>query len=299
MLWSSPRMPRLFSSALLLCLAASAASAQERSPDPAQFMPWQVVDRVVSGNIIDVRGAGFVRLAGIDDSGDSARAFLSGILSSQAVRVLASTYSSDGMTEGFVFTADGRCVNVEMLRYGYARVRITPGFEREAEFRGLQADAQRLQRGLWAPPPPPPPAPPSARRRDVDDDNAAAMKRFHISAGGGSTTDGRREWSAMADAGVRATRALGLYISAGHAGSQTMHGSAGIRLTSPARFPIVPYVRAGGGYMRIDRSDRPFWEAGGGVLVLSGPLQVDLGYTFARARREDVTRVFGLLGLRF
>ena len=292
-------MPRLFLAAALLILGSAHAAAQQRVQDPPQFMPWQVVERVVTGNIIDVRGAGFVRLAGVDDAGDPARAFLAGILSSQAVRVQATTYSADGMTEGFVFTADGRCVNVEMLRYGYARVRITPGFEREAEFRGLQADAERLQRGLWAPPPAPAAAPAPATPRARVDDNSETMRRFHVAAGGGSMLDGSGDWTALADAGVRATRALGLYLSAGQTRAHTLHGSAGIRLTSPARIPVVPYLRAGGGYMRIDDADRPFWEAGGGMLVLSGPVQFDIGYTYARVRGIEITRAFGLFGLRF
>jgi hypothetical protein len=282
-------------------------------------MPWQVVERVVSGNLIDVRGAGFVRLAGIDEGGELSRAFLSGLLSSQAVRVQATTYSADGMTEGFVFAADGRCVNVEMLRYGYARVRITPGFEREAEFRGLQADAERLKRGLWAPPPPvyAPPAP--APRRAPVDENSGSTPRFHVTAGGGSTLEGSgRDWTALADAGLNATRALGFYFTAGHArdlgdagtaGSErAWHGSAGVRIMYPARPSLRPYLRAGGGYMHIERAeisagprraDRPFWEAGSGLLYASGRAQFDLGYTYARVGALDVSRIFGLFGIRF
>ena len=277
-------------------------------------MPWQVVDRIVSGNVIDVRGAGLVRLAGIEDDGEIARAFLAGLISSQAVRVVASAYSSAGMTEAFVYVPDGRCVNVEMLRFGYARARITPNFERRAEFLGLQQDAQRLGRGLWAPAAPAVSAPAAAPGPAFQ----SRTRRGHAAIGGGAGLDGdRRDWIAMFEAGVFPSRAVGLYLSAGYirdlgdastAGAdRAWHGGGGMILTLPAESWLRPYARAGGGYMRIEtrpageiaKRDRPFWEAGAGLIISRGPVHTDIGYVYARVDGHPVSRAFGLFGIRF
>lgn len=266
-------------------------------------MPWEIVDGIVAGNVIEVRRLGLVRLAGVDDGGELARAFLAGILSTQAVRVIATTHSSNGMTEAFVYTPDGRCVNTEMLRLGYARVRLTPGFERLAEFTGLQEDAQRLKRGLWA-------DSPAANTLPAQSAQQWAQ-RFHVAAGGGVTAGSESDWIAAGEFGVAMTRAVGVYLSGGHIrdigdarGSRGSHAGGGLRITAPARVPLRPYLRGGGGYLRIERDgdlsrDRPFWEAGAGILIEAGRAHVDAGYTFARVDGLDITRVFGLLGIRF
>lgn len=286
--------------AALIGLPARAAAQNPVIESPA--MPWQVVERLISGSVIDVRGVGLVRLAGVEDFGEPSRAFLAGLISGQAVRVLATSHSENGLTHALVYVPDGRCVNVELLRSGYARVRVEPGFDRVEEFRGLQADAQRLQRGMWAPAPPPvsPAASPVARRA------SPGMRRFHFAAGGGSTTEtGARDWTGSVETGALLAQALGLYVSGGYLkADRAWHGSAGLRLIAPLSPAIRPYVRAGGGYMRFEspgdaRRDEPFWEAGGGLVIAGGPVVLDAGYTFARAGRTDITRVFGLLGVRF
>ncbi len=50
----------------------------------------------------------------------------------------------------YVHLADGRCVNAELLRGGYAYVRRTKeGFARQGEFLAIQREAIRARRGLW------------------------------------------------------------------------------------------------------------------------------------------------------
>lgn len=289
----------------IAALVPAAAAAQARPSGEPYYMPWEVVDRIVAGNVIDVRRLGLVRLAGVDDGGELSRAFLAGILSTQAVRVIATPHSSNGMTEAFVYTPDGRCVNTEMLRLGYARVRVTPGFDRIAEFTGLQQDAQRLKRGLWADPPSASASLPAVTAPQPP------VRRFHLAAGGGVTAGRGSEWIAGGEIGVALTRAAGLYLSGGYIrdvgdpnASHASHAGGGIRFMAPARVPVRPYLRGGGGYMRIEsdgtaRRDRPFWEAGAGLLVEARRAHLDLGYTFARVDDIDVTRVFGLLAVRF
>jgi len=294
--------------ALLVALTPLGARAQTPVLE-APVMPWQVIEHIVTGSVVDVRGIGLVRLAGVDDFGEPSRAFLSGMLSGQAVRVMATTYSEAGLTHALLYVPDGRCVNVEMLRSGYARVRAEPGFDRLEEFRGLQADAERLKRGMWGMAAG---TASVARTGSAPADSTRAFHRFHVAAGGGATVNaGDREWMAELQTDIFIVRASSVYLSAAYtvgdpASARPWQASAGLRLVSPARAFIRPYLRAGGGYMRIETGgdsagprERPFWEGGGGLLIAGGPIQFDAGYVFTRVDRTDIARVFGLLGLRF
>ena len=294
------RLKRLAFLTVSAALAFPAGAAAQTPVIESPAMPWQVVERLISGSVIDVRGVGLVRLAGVDDFGEPSRAFLAGLISSQAVRVLATAHSESGLTHALVYVPDGRCVNVEMLRSGYARVRVEPGFDRLEEFRGLQADAKRLQRGMWAPAPVAPAASPASRRV------SPALRRFHFAAGGGSTLEnGAQDWVGSVETGALIAQALGVYASGGYLkADRVWHGGAGLRLIAPISTALRPYVRAGGGYMRFEspgvaRRDEPFWEAGGGLLITGGPVMIDAGYTFARAGRPEIARVFRLFGFRF
>ncbi|MBA3948907.1 MAG: thermonuclease family protein [Acidobacteria bacterium] len=290
----------------------SSAAAQAAAAAAVPTMPWQAVDHIVTASVIDVRGVGVVRLAGVEEGDEVSRAFLAGLISSRAVHVVPTAHST-GLTEALVYTPDGRCVNAEMIRFGYARARNTPGFDRAAEFRGLEEDARRLKRGLWGAPAQAAASPQASRpRRD------ARFRRFYIGAGGGAVLQGVRDWTASVEAGVAVSSSFGLYLSAGHlhdigdAGTEgderAWHGGGGLRLTLPLRIPIRPYVKGGGGYMRIvsdgpdgggPKRDEPFWEAGAGLLTAAGPVHFDAGYTFARVGRIDIARVTGVLGIRF
>lgn len=284
-----------------------APALAQASPEPvAPTMSWHAVEHINSAAVIDVRGVGLVRLAGVEEGGEVSRAFLAGLISSRAVSVIA-TGQSTGITEALLYTPDGRCVNAEMIRSGYARARPAPGFERAAEFRGLEEDARRFKRGLWGTPAPASPAP--SRRA------ASGFRPFFIGAGGGATLGDPRDWIAVVEIGVAFNQTLALYLSGGHLHDlgdasadgveRAWHGAAGLRLTIPIGLPIRPYLKAGGGYMRIitdvgsDSRDEPFWEAGAGLVTARGPVHLDAGYTFARVGDVDVARVAGVLGVRF
>ena len=303
--------------AAAVCLVAAVSSFQPASvfaqtpPAPAApTMPWHAVDHIVTAAVIDVRGVGLVRLAGVEEGGELSRAFLAGLISSRVVSLIA-TGQSTGLTEALVYTPDGRCVNAELIRFGYARAKPAPGFDRAAEFRGLEEDARRLKRGLWGPSPPVAPPPPAAPSRRGD----PAYRSFFIGAGGGATLGEPRDWIALVEIGVAFNRALALYVSAGHlhdlgdgstvGAERGWQGSGGLRLTVPIGLPIRPYLKAGGGSMRIipdgdsPSRDEPFWEAGAGLATARGPVHVDVGYTFARVGATEVARVAALLGIRF
>lgn len=297
-----------------LLVSAAQAAAQARPAAEAPFMPWQPVDHIVTAGVLDVRGAGLVRLAGIEEGGELSRAFLAGLISSRAVHVVPTAQSS-GLTEALVYTPDGRCVNAEMIRFGYARARATPGFDRAAEFRGLEEDARRLKRGMWSEPAPAAAPATAAAPQAGGPRRVASFRRFYIGAGGGAVIGDVRDWLASVEIGAAFGPALGVYLAAGHlhdlgdtrvdGAERAWHAGAGLRLTIPVALPIRPYVKGGGGYMRIlsddgaPRRDEPFWEAGAGLITAAGPVHLDAGYTFARVAGTDVARVAGVIGIRF
>lgn len=181
------------------------AVAQTTPAPAAPTMPWHAVDHIVTAAVIDVRGVGLVRLAGVEEGGEIARAFLAGLISSRVVSVIE-TGQSTGLTEALVFTPDGRCVNAELIRFGYARAKPAPGFDRAAEFRGLEEDARRLKRGMWGPSAPASPPARGAPSRGA----APAFRSFFIGAGGGATLGEPRDWIAVVEMGVAFNPALAL-----------------------------------------------------------------------------------------
>jgi micrococcal nuclease len=55
-----------------------------------------------------------------------------------------------GRLLAYVFSPEGKCVNEEMLRAGYAFVfKISKGFERFKSFLSIQRGAMRNRRGMW------------------------------------------------------------------------------------------------------------------------------------------------------
>jgi endonuclease YncB( thermonuclease family) len=49
----------------------------------------------------------------------------------------------------YVFLEDGTLVNAEMLKAGRARVDLAREFAHQAEFKQLEAEAQRAGLGIW------------------------------------------------------------------------------------------------------------------------------------------------------
>jgi micrococcal nuclease len=145
----------------------------------------QVVDRVKSGDTLVLRGVGTVRLAGIRSADEpvfrlghggvpeprhddgtppspavsgrislspdrSSRAFLRKLVLGKTVRMELDRLAEEGQPSAYVFLQDGTLVNAEMLRKGRARIDSSNRFERQEEFRRLEAEARSVGVGIWA-----------------------------------------------------------------------------------------------------------------------------------------------------
>lgn len=64
-------------------------------------------------------------------------------------------YDKYGRSLAYVYPPDGTFINAILLEQGYARVMtIPPNIAHEAEFKVLEAKAQKKQIGIWSQPPP-------------------------------------------------------------------------------------------------------------------------------------------------
>ncbi len=185
MLRSSP--PRSFRAVLALLwlvalvVAACAISVPSgRSPGPLasgdhppqpEDLPAAPVRRVVDGDTIDVLIAGRavrVRLIGIDTPevadprqpvecfGREASAKANELLAGQIVRLEADPSQGEqdryGRLLRYVWLPDGRLVNLELIRQGYAfEYTYDRPYKYQAVFKEAERDARAQQRGLWAP----------------------------------------------------------------------------------------------------------------------------------------------------
>ncbi len=159
---------RLVLAAATLLAAAPAESAA------------QVVERVVDGDTIIVRGIGRVRLIGVDTPetvhpgrpveffGKEASAFTRRLVDGKRVRLEYDQQRTDryGRTLAYVHLPDGTFVNAEIIRRGYGHAYTRFPFRHLDRFRGLERDARRAGRGLWgsAAPQAPAAAPPANAR---------------------------------------------------------------------------------------------------------------------------------------
>ena len=160
----------------LLALAAAAVDAQ-------------VVERVVDGDTIVVRGVGRVRLIGVDTPetvdprrpverfGQEASAFTKRLLEGKRVRLEYDQDRTDryGRTLAYVYLPDGTFANAEIIRRGYGHAYTRFPFKYLDRFRQLEQEARRAGRGLWG-------AAPAGDRR------AASSSRRASSSGRGTSS---------------------------------------------------------------------------------------------------------------
>jgi endonuclease YncB( thermonuclease family) len=99
-----------------------------------------------------------VRLIGVraavnknDCYGPESIRFLSDRLPTGSKAVIETDHSKDksGQVLAYVYAADGRMVNLEMIRKGYGRVDEAAVFDRMPEFVAAQAKAMRDTTGIW------------------------------------------------------------------------------------------------------------------------------------------------------
>ncbi len=132
------------------------------APAPAAA---QVVERVVDGDTIVVRGVGRVRLIGVDTPetvapgrpveffGREASAFTKRLLEGRPVRLEYDRERTDryGRTLAYVHLADGTFANAEIIRRGYGHAYTRFPFRYLDRFRQLEREARSAGRGLWNP----------------------------------------------------------------------------------------------------------------------------------------------------
>ena len=141
---------------LLLALACVAAH-----PDQAAA---QRVRQVIDGDTITVSGVGVVRLLGVDAPektggyrqsepfGDAATAFMKRLVEGQVVRLEYDGPRKDqyNRTLAYVFLPDGRLVNVEMIKCGFAETYRRFDYKRKPDFFAAEREAKDAKRGMWA-----------------------------------------------------------------------------------------------------------------------------------------------------
>lgn len=125
----------------------------------------QVVERVVDGDTIVVRGVGRVRLIGVDTPetvdprrpveffGQEASAFTKRLLEGKRVRLEYDQDRTDryGRTLAYVYLPDGTFANAEIIRRGYGHAYTRFPFRHLGWFEQLEREAQEARRGLWNP----------------------------------------------------------------------------------------------------------------------------------------------------
>ncbi|MGD9905659.1 MAG: thermonuclease family protein [Vicinamibacterales bacterium] len=124
----------------------------------------QRVRQVIDGDTITVSGVGVVRLIGVDapektggyrDSepfGDAATRFMKGLLEGQDVRLEYDGPRKDqyNRTLAYVYLADGRLANLEIIRAGYAETYRRFEYRHKAAFFAAEREAKAARRGMWA-----------------------------------------------------------------------------------------------------------------------------------------------------
>lgn len=121
-----------------------------------------VLTAVHDGDTVSIRTGGSaerVRLIGIDAPelgqkpwGSRARDHLKKLLGNGAVRVSTDMEQRDqyGRILGYVWSSDGRMMNIEMLRDGYAVLYTVPTNVQHVEsLQAAQSEARQARRGIW------------------------------------------------------------------------------------------------------------------------------------------------------
>ena len=141
----------LFLSTTLYSLVASAAMLLWPPLDQSESI---LVRAVIDGDTIDVSQFGRVQLLGISATtplANEARDKLAGLVLHRWVRLESDAAKGDGRRyrSAYVITGDGVCANTVLVREGLVRVTARPSHARFNEFKDAEAEAQRLEKGIW------------------------------------------------------------------------------------------------------------------------------------------------------
>ncbi len=148
--------------AAVLAAGVLALAVRPEANAPASRQGRAVVQRVVDGDTVVLRGVGKSRLIGIDTPevhgrvecfGREASAFAKRTLTGREVRYERGVDPSDryGRALVYLWLDDGRFVNALLVAGGYATpLRIAPNVDRADTFVRLSREARMARRGRWA-----------------------------------------------------------------------------------------------------------------------------------------------------
>ena len=147
--------------AVVLCAAALARAVEQQSKQPVTAA---VVERAVDGDTVVLVGGERVRYIGVDTPelhhprkpvqpyAREAAEFNRRLVEGKKVRLEMDVEHRDkyGRLLAYVYLEDGRFVNAELLKEGYAQLLTIPPNVRYVDlFIGLQKQARENKRGLW------------------------------------------------------------------------------------------------------------------------------------------------------
>ncbi|MEK6606910.1 MAG: thermonuclease family protein [Myxococcota bacterium] len=147
--------------------AAATPAFVASAPTPAApaGAPEQVVRRAVDGDTVELTGGVRVRLIGVDTPemkdarpevrllAKRAAVFLDDLVAGKRVRLEYDRERRDryGRTLAYVYLADGRCVNAEIIRQGFGFAYTRFPFRYRERFREHERQSRVAGLGLWAP----------------------------------------------------------------------------------------------------------------------------------------------------
>ncbi|WP_347158556.1 thermonuclease family protein [Pontibacter chitinilyticus] len=137
--------------------------AEKASQKPASTAGDKVVGVKDGDTIVLLRNGEeeTVRLYGVDTPektqayGQKAKQFTSDMVFGKTVQLIVKNKDRYGRTVGTIILADGRSLNAELVRNGYAW--HYTAYSKDKNLANLEADARRFKRGLWQDPNPTPP----------------------------------------------------------------------------------------------------------------------------------------------
>jgi micrococcal nuclease len=163
-MFSNNLFPRLFLYVWLLALSSCLQQApRQETAETANQTGYQVI-AIKDGDTIELLKDGKplrVRLHGVDtpeknqDFGTRARQFTSDLVFGKRVTLEIKDTDRYGRTVGIIYLPDGRSLNEELVRAGFAW--HYKAYSKDVKLAELEAAARREKRGLWAGPAPTPP----------------------------------------------------------------------------------------------------------------------------------------------
>ena len=108
------------------------------------------VKRVVEGNILIFNNGREARLIGVGKNGD-VHAYIRTLMEDKAVTLEYDQQKADsqGRLLAYVYLSDGRFLNAELIKQGYASVDREIPFKHSEQFEHYQREAKQHKRGMW------------------------------------------------------------------------------------------------------------------------------------------------------